>query len=76
LKSTERQKNSFSLVRRLIDCDYDFKDKGQARSFFTRLTGVYKNLNFAASGSPDYEKLLAEIHHLEANYRGEPVASA
>jgi V/A-type H+-transporting ATPase subunit A len=73
--STERQKESFSLVQQLIERDYNFKDKEQARSFFTRLTGVYKNLNFAASGSPDYERLLAEIQHLEANYRGEPTAT-
>ena len=68
----ERQKESFALVRRLIERDYNFKDKEQARGYFTRLAGLYKNLNFAATGSPDYDRLKAEIHDLEENYRGEP----
>ncbi len=72
---TERQKESFRLVRRLIERDYHFKNKEQARAFFTRLTGLYKNLNFAATGSVDYQRYLAEIEELEISHDGQPAGS-
>jgi V/A-type H+/Na+-transporting ATPase subunit A len=60
----ERQKESFELVRTLIQRDYPFKDKDEARRFFTQLTGLFKNLNYAAQGSPEYVKYRAEIDDL------------
>ena len=41
--------------------DYAFEDKAQARDFFTRLTGLFKNFNYAAEGSSEYIQLQAEI---------------
>lgn len=63
--STERQQESFQLMRRLIERDYAFTDKEQIREFFTRLTGLYKNLNYAQWDSPEYKELLAKIEALE-----------
>ena len=60
----ERQKEAFELVRGLIQRDYPFKDKDEARKFFTQLTGLLKNLNYAAQGSPDYTAYLAQIDEL------------
>jgi len=60
----ERQKESFELVRSLIQRDYPFKDKDQARRFFTQLTGLLKNLNYAAQGSPNYSKYREQIDEL------------
>jgi V/A-type H+-transporting ATPase subunit A len=62
---TERQKESFLLIKRLIERSYRFADKDQARNFFTSLTGLYKNLNYSPAGSDDYRKYLGEIEELE-----------
>jgi V/A-type H+/Na+-transporting ATPase subunit A len=60
----ERQKEAFELVRGLIQRDYPFKDKDEARKFFTQLTGLLKNLNYAPQGSPEYGKYLTQIEGL------------
>lgn len=56
-----RQLESLRLVMELIDRDYDFQDRDAAREFFTRVTGLYKNWNYSAAHSPDYEKYKREI---------------
>jgi ATP synthase alpha/beta family, nucleotide-binding domain len=38
----DRQKESFALLRRLIQRDYPFADKEEAHRFFTQLTGLLK----------------------------------
>jgi V/A-type H+/Na+-transporting ATPase subunit A len=62
--SQERQKETFELVRGLIQRDYPFKDKEEARKFFTQLTGLLKNLNYALQGSPEYIAYLTQIDGL------------
>ena len=59
--SLERQKNSFELVYDIVTSDYQFTDKDQAREFFTKLTGAFKNFNYASEDSPEYEKYLSEV---------------
>lgn len=66
----ERQKAMFLLCKRLIDRQYQFRDKEQVRDFFTRLTGLFKNLNYSASGSDDYRRYIAQIEDLERKYVG------
>jgi V/A-type H+-transporting ATPase subunit A len=71
----ERQKQMFLLVKRLIDREYEFKDKEQVRDYFTRLTGLFKNLNYSASDSDQFHRYLRQIDELErAYYAGEEVA--
>ena len=41
-----------------------FKDKDEARKFFTQLTGSFKNLNYAAQGSTEYTTYRAQIDDL------------
>lgn len=60
----DRQKESFLLVLDLVDRTYTFTDKEHARSYFTRLTGLYKNLNYAPYQTNDYERLMGEIRTL------------
>ena len=62
-----RQKKSFDLVNDLINRRYQFADKQSARDYFTRLTGLYKNLNYAREDSPDYADYLNQIHTLTDN---------
>ena len=72
---TERQKHSFELLKSLVDASYDFADKDQAREFFTRLTGLYKNWNYAAPDTPDYEGYQSQIKQLVDPMRQSETAS-
>ena len=56
------------MLRDVIQRDYHFKNKEQARDFFTRLTGLFKNLNYALQGTQDYNDLFKQIEELEQNY--------
>jgi len=60
----DRQKEVFALVRGLIQRDYPFSDKDEAHRFFTRLTGLLKNLNYTARNAPEYSAYLAQIDEL------------
>lgn len=67
--SLERQRQSFSKVYDLVTRNYRFTDKEEARDYFTRLTGLYKNFNYARPDSPDHSRLLKEIDELSAEKR-------
>jgi V/A-type H+-transporting ATPase subunit A len=57
----ERQLESLRLIKRLVDCDYGFEHRDAAREFFTKVIGLYKNWNYSAAESPEYEKYRREI---------------
>ncbi|MFP4247128.1 MAG: V-type ATP synthase subunit A [Halochromatium sp.] len=57
----ERQQMAFERVHELVHRDYAFANKEAAREFFIKLTGLFKNFNYAAPESPDYQRLLSEI---------------
>ena len=59
--SRERQMVAIDLLKSIIGRDYDFGDKEDVRVFFTHITGLFKNWNYAAPESPDYQRLLDEI---------------
>lgn len=56
-----RQKETFQLCQQLIENEYDFESKEAARLFFTKLTGAFRNLNTAATGSDEYQRFRTEI---------------
>jgi V/A-type H+-transporting ATPase subunit A len=60
----ERQKEVFELVCTVVRRDFPFKDKEEARRFFTQITGLFKNLNYAVSGSPEHKQYQAQIEEL------------
>ncbi len=62
--SLERQKQLFNMVYAIATSRYEFPDKESMRLHFTKLTGLFKNLNYAAPNSPDYERLAREIEEL------------
>jgi len=64
----ERQLESFQLIKDLIQRNYQFKDKDDARDMFTQVTGLYKNLNYSPTGSQDYQRYRKEIEDLAAKY--------
>jgi len=59
--SLERQKALFERIHAIALRDYGFTDKEAVRRHFTRLTGLFRNLNYAAPGSPEAERLAREI---------------
>jgi len=63
----ERQKETFLLCHKLIENQYSFSDKEHARTFFTKLTGLMKNLNIAPSDSDDYQRFRSQIDELAAS---------
>jgi V/A-type H+-transporting ATPase subunit A len=69
-----RQLESFNLLKWLLEKDYTFKDMEEAREFFTRITGLYKNANYSPSDSPNYERYRREIEELADKYS--PVVKA
>ncbi|PIE34928.1 V-type ATP synthase subunit A [candidate division KSB3 bacterium] len=64
----DRQLESFGTLKSLINREYRFSDKEEVRDFFTRLTGLYKNLNYSAYTSHDYTNYVQEIQNLAAQY--------
>ena len=63
--SLERQQDLFEMVFVACTRPYAFKNKDTARDYFTRLTGLYKNLNYANRDGDDYKKLLVSIEELD-----------
>lgn len=62
----DRQRVAFDRVYEAVTRDYAFTDKAAVREFFTRLTGLFKNFNYAETESPEYRRLLHEIGALAA----------
>ncbi|MEQ9695590.1 V-type ATP synthase subunit A [Shimia sp. SDUM112013] len=60
----ERQKLTFGLIYEVCSARPKFADKGEARQFFTQLTGLMKNFHYAALDTPEYARLLEEIRTL------------
>jgi V/A-type H+-transporting ATPase subunit A len=61
----ERQKALFDMVYAAATRQYAFKDKAAARDYFTKLSGLYKNLNYAAAGSNDFQRIAKSIEDLD-----------
>jgi V/A-type H+-transporting ATPase subunit A len=67
--SRERQTRSFRFLKDLVDSVYDFTDRNRARDFFTQITSLYKNWNYSAPDSPDYERYRSDIIQLADQHR-------
>ncbi|GJL49187.1 MAG: V-type ATP synthase alpha chain [Nitrospirales bacterium] len=60
----DRQKGSFQFIRSLLEKDYQFAGRDEARDFFTRLTDLYKNLNYSHPTSDEYTRYQQAIETL------------
>jgi V/A-type H+-transporting ATPase subunit A len=65
-----RQRTTFELVYGLVTHEYRFETKAEARDYFTRLTGLLKNLNYTREGSPDHADYRRQIEALRASVAG------
>ncbi|GGE76745.1 V-type ATP synthase subunit A [Stappia taiwanensis] len=62
-----RQKETFDLVYQVAAQEFEFADKAAVRAFFTRLTGQFRNLNYAADGSTGRAEQIASIRQTLAS---------
>lgn len=66
--SLERQKTSFYRLKDLVDRDYSFEDKDDARNFFMKMTNLYRNLHYSQAGSSDHEAYVRQVAELADEY--------
>ncbi|MBE0505186.1 MAG: V-type ATP synthase subunit A [Marinospirillum sp.] len=71
--SMQRQQTFFKLLKRCLYEHPHLDDKDKTREHFTRLTGLFRNLNYSREGSPDFKRYWNEIHQL--NHFPLPVAT-
>ena len=57
----QRQKISFELLTAITSADLKFENKTVARKWFSQLTDTYRNFNYAAMKSDDYDDCLQKI---------------
>jgi len=60
------QKACFARVCRIASRAYSFETTEDVRAHFTRMTGLFRNLNYARRGSTDAQRLLSEIEAADA----------
>ena len=62
--SIKRTSKCFQLAKKVVDHDFGFSSKDQAREVLLNMTGLIRNWNLAEDGSADYATLLEEIQQL------------
>lgn len=60
----DRQQTMLRLVKDVTQREFLFDDKDKARDFFIRITSAFRNLNYSATGSSDYESFLTSIRSI------------
>lgn len=60
----QRQLESFRFLKKIVDRDYHFATKEEALDYFTKITSLYKNLNYSAKDSKEYKEYQDKISHL------------
>ena len=68
--AAERQQFVFDKVLEVADLDLQLTDKGQVRQAMVRATDLFRNWNYAASGSEEYARWLGEIDGFIAHKGG------
>jgi V/A-type H+-transporting ATPase subunit A len=62
-----RQKIAFDKQLEIVNADFGFKDKEEARQTMVKISDTFRNWNYAAQDSDEYKKLLAQIDEFIAN---------
>lgn len=65
----DRQRQVFDKLYALATQENEFADKEAARDYFTRLTGLFKNLNYTRRDSPGFGDLETQIDTLAESVR-------
>jgi len=59
--SAERQQFVFDKVLEVVDLDFDFASKDEARQVMFRIQDLFRNWNYAAADSDEYKTILSQI---------------
>ena len=57
----ERQMFVFDKVFEVIDLDFEFSEKPQARTTMVQVSDLFRNWNYAAADSDEYKRILEQI---------------
>ncbi len=60
----QRQQFIFSFLVKIVSKEYSFSEQEKARNFFTRLSHLFKNLNYAHFHSKEFKELIHKIEQL------------
>jgi len=63
----KRQQENFRKIVELTKAKYLFSSQDEARDYFTRLTGLFKNLNYAPTETTEYMDIMTKINQLYDN---------
>ncbi|NOR80434.1 MAG: V-type ATP synthase subunit A, partial [Methyloprofundus sp.] len=64
-----RQQVSLNKIVELVNTPYQFSDKDAVRDYFTKLTGLFKNLNYSPSKSSEYAEYSEKIEALRKSMK-------
>jgi V/A-type H+-transporting ATPase subunit A len=62
----DRQQFVFDRIVAVLDLDFGFEDKDMARQTIVRASDLFRNWNYAATDSEDYQRLLEQIERFIA----------
>jgi len=65
----ERQQFVFEKVVRVLELEFEFADKNEARQTFVALADLFRNWNYAAADGEEYQKILGQIETFMATKR-------
>ena len=71
----DRQRFCFNLIASIAHNELNFADKTEAREFFMKLTGLFKNLNYAHYESNEYKEYVVKIQELRDQFATSTVAA-
>lgn len=59
--ASERQVFVFDKMLEVLEVDFDFEDKNEARRTFVHISDLVRNWNYAAAGTDEYGQMLDQI---------------
>ena len=57
----ERQQFVFERILQVLEVEFQFADKNEARKTFVEVSDLFRNWNYAAADSDDYKSILGQI---------------
>ena len=69
----ERQSFTFDRILAILEMDFDFQDKDEARKTLVHISDRFRNWNFTAPDTEEYQTILSEIDNFIAT-KGAPDA--
>ncbi len=62
----DRQKFAFDMLLQVVELDFDFQARTEARETMVKISDLFRNWNYAATDSDEYQQLLEQINEFIA----------